>query len=389
MDFKKEALLLTIALVIVFCGCSRVMKETPNSVIRVDVTKDFKSKKDLILQDFMDVEYIPLETNDEFINEGYVLDISNKTILVANRRANDGTIFIYDRTGKAIRKINRKGQGGEDYTNIYVGVVLDEYNNEIFVNDISTKKIIIYDLNGVFKRSFKHKQNEESMFYTEIFNFDKNNLICYDKYHKEIPFVLVSKQDGSITRDIKIPFKEKKILNQSFDDWTVSPGPYRTIIPFKGDWLLLEHSSDTIYTLLPDYNLRPFIVRTPPIDSMEPEVFLMIRMLSDRYLFMETIKNIYDFDKDRGFPKSYLMYDKQENSFSGYHVFNNDYSSKKEIYMNWLTPVNHEIESWQLLEPHQLIEDYKNGELKGNLKKIAETLEEDSNPVIMLLKHKK
>lgn len=31
-----------------------------------------RNKKDLILQDFMDVEYIPLETNDEFINQGFV-----------------------------------------------------------------------------------------------------------------------------------------------------------------------------------------------------------------------------------------------------------------------------------------------------------------------------
>jgi len=57
--------------------------------------------------------------------------------------------------------------------------------------------------------------------------------------------------------------------------------------------------------------------------------------------------------------------------------------------MNWLRPVNHEIESWQALDANQLIESYNNGELKGKLKKIAATLNEDSNPVIMLIKHKK
>lgn len=375
--------------------CTKVNKNDFEELIIVDVTKNYQQKKELLLQDFMEVEYIPLETNDNFLNEGYVLDIGKETILVTNRRANDGTIFVYDRTGKALRKINRKGQGGEEYINIYIGVILDEVNNEIFVNDISSRKILVYDLFGNFKRSFKHKNSKGSLFYTEIFNFDKNNLICYDKYNTEVPYVLVSKQDGSITRDIKIPFKEKKILQQSFDNngdsWTVSPGPYRTIIPFKGNWLLLEHSSDTIYSLLPkpDYSLRPFLVRTPPIQSMETEIYLMLRLLSDRYIFMETIKNVYDFDRDKGFPKSFFMYDRQEKTFSGYNVFNGDYFSKKEIYMNWLSPVNHEIESWQSLEAYQLIESYNNGELKGRLKEIAANLEEDSNPVIMLIKHKK
>ena len=122
---------------------------------------------------------------------------------------------------------------------------------------------------------------------------------------------------------------------------------------------------------------------------MDPEIYLMLRLLSDRYIFMETIKNVYDFDKDKGFPKSFFMYDRQEKTFSGYNVFNSDYLSKKEIYMNWLSPVNHEIESWQSLEAYELIESYNNGELKGRLKEIAANLEKDSNPVIMLIKHKK
>ena len=104
---------------------------------------------------------------------------------------------------------------------------------------------------------------------------------------------------------------------------------------------------------------------------------------------METFKNVYDFDTKEGFPKTFFMYDRQEKDFFGYIVYNGDYSTKKEIYLNVLRPVNHEIDSWQLLEAYQLIESYKKGELNGKLKEIAATLDEDSNPVIMLVKHKK
>jgi len=65
---------------------------------------------------------------------------------------------------------------------------------------------------------------------------------------------------------------------------------------------------------------------------------------------METFKNVYDFDTKEGFPKTFFMYDRQEKDFFGYIVYNGDYSTKKEIYLNVLRPVNHEIDSWQLLE---------------------------------------
>ena len=82
------------------------------------------------------------------------------------------------------------------------------------------------------------------------------------------------------------------------------------------------------------------------------------------------------------------MYDKQEKAIYEYAVFNNDYSDKTAVNMKSI-PVNEKIASWQSLEVHQLIEDYENGNLKGRLKEIAAKLHEDSNPVIMLIKHKK
>ena len=387
----KKAIFILVIFLIVTVVCRGQRQASNDDIIRVDVKKSYSSKKELILQDFMDVEYIALETNDEFVNQGFVQDIGKETILVKNYK-DDGDIFVYDRTGKALRKINRKGQSSEEYTHIY-SITLDEDNGEMFVSDIFKRKIVVYDLYGKYKRSFKHKEDAEAIGYREIFNYDKDNLICYDEYNEEIAFVLISKQDGRITKEIKIPFKEKKLLQQSRRDgeyiYSVSPGPYRTIITFNGNWMLLELSSDTVYSFLPDYSLRPYIVRTPSVQSMDPEVFLILRLFSDRYYFMETIKNEYNFDTNDGFPTTFMMYDTQEKAISGYTVYNGDFSTKKEIYMNVGRPVNHEIELWYPLEAHQLVEDYEKGILKGKLKEVASTLDEEDNRVIMLIKHKK
>ena len=383
---KKISIFLT-TILFVMTGCGEG-KQSTDELIIVDVTKSYSTKKELILQDFMDVEYVALETNRDFVNQGVVLDIGKKYILIRNRK-DDGDIFVYDRTGKAIRKINRRGQGNEEYARGSL-VFLDEDNEEMLVNDTNKRKFFVYDLYGNLKRSFNHKEDPEAFAYREAFNNDRDNLICHDQYDENISFVLLSKQDGSITKEIKIPFKERKSIGYLTGDYIMMPiGPYNNIISFNGDWILSEHSSDTVYAFLPDSSLRPFLVRTPSIQSMDPEVFLIVRLLSDRYYFMETIKNIFNSETGSGFTKTFFVYDKQENDFFGYTVYNGDYSIKKEIYMNALSPVNREIELCQSLEPFQLIESYKKGELKGELKEIAAKLSEEDNPVIMLVKQKK
>lgn len=381
-----EAILL---LVMTSCGSDNT---STDGFITVDVTKSsYSPKKELVLQDFMDVEYIPLETNDEFVNQGYVNAIGEKYIIVTNYRE-DGDIFVYDRNGKAIRKINRKGQGGEEYISC-LKIILDEENEELFINDFLARKIKVYDLEGNFKRSFKQKQEGDTQFYGEIFNYDKNNLICYDECNADIPFLLISKKDGSITREIITPFKEKKLFIQllRYEGGTraAGPGPYSRITPFKGNWILLEPSSDTIYTLMPDCSLRPFIAKTPPVHTLDPEFYLILKLVSDRYYFMESIKNVYDFRKEEGFPKTYFVYDTQEKDFFSYIIYNGDYSYKKELYMVMFTPINTKGELWATIDAFELCRDYEKGKLKGKLKDIAAKLGEDDNRVIMLVKPKK
>ena len=106
---KNQITAFTIILFIIIgiTGCKQT--GTQDDLIIVDVKKSYP-EKELILQDFMDVEYIPLETNEKFITQGVIMALGNKFIIVKNW-SNDGDIFVFDRkTGKAIRKINRKGK---------------------------------------------------------------------------------------------------------------------------------------------------------------------------------------------------------------------------------------------------------------------------------------
>jgi len=158
-----------ILLMMVGCGGSSKLGGESDTFITVDVSASYL-KKELILQDFIDVEYIPLETSKEFLCQGVVQAIGNDFIIVRNR-VRDGDIFIFDRKGKGLRKINRMGRGPEEYS-AFTAIILDENNNEMFVHDASIRTMLVYDLYGNFRRRIKYEESDRVTF-TNYGDFEK------------------------------------------------------------------------------------------------------------------------------------------------------------------------------------------------------------------------
>lgn len=77
----KGTTIFFLSILLITTGCKR-LDQTADDLITVDVTNNSFPKKELALQDFMDVEYIPLETNDDFVNQGFVQAIGKEFILV-------------------------------------------------------------------------------------------------------------------------------------------------------------------------------------------------------------------------------------------------------------------------------------------------------------------
>lgn len=394
---KQLSLIIAIISVFLFTGC-KGKKATEKEIITVDVSKSYPVKE-LSLQDIFDIEYVPLETTDEFTTSGNVRAIGDKLIITKNNGRTDGNIYLFDRTtGKGIRKINRLGQGGEEYTNI-LDIALDEEGQELFINNHYSNKIIVYDLNGNFKRSFKQREN---YFYDEIGIFDKNRLICHDGYlnfdkeeTKRNFFMLISKQDGSI-EELSIPYDQVKteLIIKQIDgkkrDWGIRN---KKLIPYKDSWLLIDLSTDTIYLSSPEMKLKPFIVRKPPVQTMDPEVFLFPNVMTDRYCFMQAAKKDFDFKTDTDVERTDLMYDKETDTISKVILYNADYTEKAPVKIMFeifrLSWFNKEGTIFSRSIPaHELVNAYQEGKLRGPLQEIASHLEEEDNPVIMIAKRK-
>lgn len=379
--------------VLVLLGVLSVMTTSCNpsteteSLVTIDMGNTYP-KKTLVVQDFLDVEYVPLETNDEFVTQGYVRALGEKYIAVQNY-ANDGNIYLFDRhTGKALRRINRKGQGGEEYVNI-TDVVLDEAADELYINDTGSKRIQVYDMSGQYKRSLPYA---EGCSYTSMFGYDEDYLIAYDltiygrageSRDKPYYHVLISKQDGSVI-GIPIPFDKIKAPVVKSGEMSVM-GPAYTIIPNRGRWLLAETSTDTVYNYTRETGLKPFIVHIP---TSRPERLLSIGTMTDRYYFLRSLKLEYDFTTWRGFPVTDWVYDTLDKKVYEVNVLNGDFTN--ESYVDLMqNPVNGgRVAAYGLLSADGLVDAYQKGHLKeGPLKESAAKLEVEDNPVLMVMKY--
>ncbi|MDH6358079.1 6-bladed beta-propeller [Parabacteroides sp. PF5-9] len=365
-------------------GCKH--PDASEGFFTIDVTATYP-KKELILQDFLDVEYIVLETNDEFLCEGIPLAIGNEIIMTRNISGNRD-LFLFDRNGKGIKKINRFGESAEEYIFSH-NSFLDEENSEIFICD---RKILVYDLQGNFKRSFDKKEDASLQ---DLANFDGESFIWWnsafnfdiDERAVEMPsFFITSKQDGSTLKEIEIPIEKRKtpVIMWREGDMIYAIGTNnKTIIPYKDEMIFTEASSDTVYRYTHDHKLIPFLARTPSLQSMDPEVYLFPGVITDRYCFME-LKT-----KKRDYPDTSLVLDRLTGETFRSAVYNGDYSNKERVLMYSLgRNGNPNIAFCQKIDAHLLVSAYEKDQLKGELKEIAATLNEESNPVIMLVKYK-
>lgn len=383
---RTKTFISAITLMASLIACKSQSEKT--ELITINVEKNYP-KKELILQDFVDVDYIPLETTDEFINKGIVKAVGKNYIAVVNG-GNEGDIFLYNRSnGKGVRKINRKGQGGEEYSQI-TQIVLDEEQNEMFIVDYPRQKFMVYNLEGKFLRDFNFDENS---YYTFVYPYDKAHLIVYkDCAHHGQPqkscHAIISKQDGKTIREISLSYKELEDIrytgmHEKYGEITAVPAHYLTI-PARKDWYLASISSDTIYRHLPNGDKHPYMVRTPSINSMDPEVFLFPKMMTEQYDFLVSIKK--KMTEHFSFPSENLIYDKQEKAVYTYTIQNTDFEGSDVAI--WESSLNPEVASYRILYAHDLVEAYEEGKLKGRLKEIASTLDEEDNPVIMLMKQK-
>ena len=321
-----------------------------NYPIVIDVTKEYPKKEAICLQDIPDIEieYIPLETNNEFLfdDRAFLYYMDDKYIILHN--TTNGDILIFDSMGKAIRKINNKGGSGKEYSGINGGIVYDKIKNELYVNDSRKRKIFVYDIEGKFKRALAH-QSKNLDYYINIYNYNENFLLCYnfkvnESYQNDYSFDIISKQTGEKEREIdrflyddQLSPQERKTIYTSKDvSQTQGVGFYagEPVRKSNNFFLLNQTSADTIYKLTQDFIKTPVIIQTPTVKKSLPTTFLTYNIETPLFHVLtvfvkrDVVKNDIEIKN--------LIIDKKTGEIFNQDIYDGNFTDKKPLHYPFL-----------------------------------------------------
>ncbi len=409
------------AIAVVSCTGGKDSSGSVSQIVEIDLQKDYPFKK-LILEEIADVEYIPLETTDSVLL-GKSLDRAFSGDMVVLADKDKGTVAFFNRQGKLLRSFNHKGQGDREYTDL-IAMCADFAKEEIFIYDYPLRyRMLVYSFDGEFKRELKLNGLERRL--ENFYSYDETHLVGYEPYDEthlvsfdendknyvdsssksfnRYPYFLIDKQSGEIT---SLPLKvDRRIPNRI--SWK-SEDSIRTVGIRVYNWMKVDKgiyvsdfALDTIYHCTGD-KITPKAVRK---NNPDKELnFCSLSFESNRYLFFDVNEvRIYDVNK-RMFLEVYwdeFVFDKREGKLYNTFVVLKDLSGWIKI------PGFNRVEATTAVSifnragddvpegyyinfyPVDMLNSFlEEGSLRGKIKEIAENMEEDANPVMLIAKFK-
>lgn len=164
MNNQKLKLALLYLVCLGLFSCQNKTKETVVNQdkfqypVEIDFGNNFKNYKEIKLSEIADsVEYVKLENLPEcLIKDAWSVQVSDSFIFVAQYNS----LLQFDRKGKFIRQIGKKGRGPKEYANVY-GLCINRDDQRLYVNAGKSQKIQVYDFEGEYKTGHKYFQNRE------------------------------------------------------------------------------------------------------------------------------------------------------------------------------------------------------------------------------------
>ena len=385
MEKWIKLMLLIVPLFALSCSDNKIVGEIPV----IDVTENYP-EKNIDLYEIGQAEYIPLETKDGFIIDEIFSSIlgSDKdgNYIIVNK--NQGDVLFFDKTGKAVKKFNRRGKSGEEYNDIWQ-VSYDRSSDEILINSLFEGNVKVYDTDGNFIR--KIDLPRQSVF-EAVVPSNAGGIMYYDRRNELYPPLIIrSSQDSTVIKKVVMPYKNR--MTAYIEKITKDPktgivygetygyGNDPRIIPYKDIFIVNEASCDTIYEVNSVGDLKPMLVRIPSLTSMEVPICLWVDYRSNDYIFMTARKKAWE---NNAMESKSLIYDVRERAVYEGYLSNPDMSSsKKPRFVNFENghPVHYDY-----LSAIRAKEGFERGSYKGKLKDVMETIDidEEDNPILIV-----
>nr|WP_129730165.1 6-bladed beta-propeller [Parabacteroides goldsteinii] len=187
---RKAIYILSLVLFILFTACNKKTNTQTQNILSVDLKENKFSLPTL----FDKIELIPLETKDESLitSIGRIIEYNDRYYILDDRIS---ILFCFDQKGNFLYKIDKNGNGPEDYYLIYE-ITIDQNRDLIYM--LSPMGFIhIYDINGNFiekhllpagggEQDMIQLDNNTLAYWTLMGDQTKNKVTFYDIDKKEI-----------------------------------------------------------------------------------------------------------------------------------------------------------------------------------------------------------
>jgi len=418
--YKELLFVLIAAVVLSACGGTsssdkktseeKIVKEKPykyasmkDGVLHLDLNEARKHSREVKLSEICDsLIYIPLETKKECLLGRNIngIEIDGDDVFI-----HEGwKLLHFDKSGKFLEQLGKTGRGPGEY--VCGGFFIDKSNKRVCARGCYRYIVFEFDYNGrLLSDTIRFKKHLQNMVYVPHLNTvygslsycitQKSDRMKEYNIYSEIN-LNTNKQVGTVSKF----FPDKYYADMAKISLSLLSS---SIYSIDDDLCYQELGSDTIFKrrngisyphiILNNHEFMPKFTSSLFKDvtvekiknnsnSITSKIPSMVKYESERFVFMDGYSDKkYVFDKEK---KELIALEKSDdiifkNDFDGLEDFKGVYSCNKQYIYSIAS-------SDELLEKIAELSDSKdvNEEYRNRLIKISKTLDEESNPVIVL-----
>ena len=361
----------------------------PNNLYEFD-PDDLVENKVTLSQIADDIIYIPLDNS-------YPIKIINRIILTENSifLTSDRGVLKFNREGKMVRKIGNQGRGPGEYINS-ANFTVDDINETVYIKD-RNNIIKAYSKYGIYLRDIYLQEFKGGIDVIKFYN-SKLFLSYFLQFgNSQFNWIIIDTLGTVIKR-------KERTIPYFVSNWLEGSGTFK----YENKLSYWNPYNDTVFSISSDLSYKASFLfskgeyRLPKSDfdpTQNITQYMLIRSLFEtkRFLVFRYGYNkkgvIALIDKDK--KESFLIY--VENFENG--GITNDFDGCVNFQpVSYLAENNQEymigfLEPYKL-KAHILSEEFKNSEpkfpeKKKDLEKLANSLKETDNPVLMMVRLKK
>ena len=384
MKSLKLIILLFFSAIMLFCSCNKVSEP---AIQTIDLTGPV-SKEVLKLTDIAtDIEYVPLEaTAESLIQRVRSFSVSHDYILIWDQFSQAEKVLLFDRQGKFLRPISRKGKGPGEFNGIRQ-VSFSADKNSILI--LAANELNKFNLEGILLETIK-LENWPSSFaelsekYLVTYSYPSN--ISNGNYS----FNLIN-HEGKTERQLFHLSESRFNTNGNLNIY----GPYR----FHDTLSFYTRRMDTIFGIDPDCRIWPRFVFKQNNWSVEEQVRGQPERLPASVVvvtFREMEDHIYIFGQKFDMMKCFLYSKKDRTIWKLTTGIPNDIDGGPDDF----TPERADQDHFYLTEPPgrflnppgdslRTVIPCKYPEKQEAYRKFVSTLTEESNPVLVIVSLRK